>query len=414
MEVGLAVVATLDTKGPEARYLGDILEELGARAYLVDVGIAGDPPFRPDVGREEVAAEAGLDLNALSTLPRAEALAAMGRGAGRILLRLWTAGRIRGALALGGNQGSVAGGLALQHLPLGVPKVLLSTVASGNIRPFIGARDIWVLFTLADFLGGPNALSRQILRRGAEVLRCLVQGFGVLEPPADSGRTVALSALGNTTPLVEACREALQRKGLEAVVFHASGAGGTALEELVRAGWFGGVLDLTPHELVGEALGHDAYAPIQPGRLEGAVARAVPLVVSTGGLDYYVFGPPETVPVHLRTRPMVLHNPSNANVALSTEEFAEVAGLLCRRLNAARGPVALVVPLRGFSQYGAEGGPFYNPDGLRLFLETVREQLRPDIPLRLVDAPINHPAVAKAVLEEFERIRGEGMKDARR
>ncbi|BCZ88074.1 Tm-1-like ATP-binding domain-containing protein [Thermus thermophilus] len=162
MEVGLAVVATLDTKGPEARYLGDILEELGARAYLVDVGIAGDPPFRPDVGREEVAAEAGLDLNALSTLPRAEALAAMGRGAGRILLRLWTAGRIRGALALGGNQGSVAGGLALQHLPLGVPKVLLSTVASGNIRPFIGARDIWVLFTLADFLGGPNALSRQI------------------------------------------------------------------------------------------------------------------------------------------------------------------------------------------------------------------------------------------------------------
>nr|WP_269089304.1 Tm-1-like ATP-binding domain-containing protein [Thermus thermamylovorans] len=344
----------------------------------------------------------------MSKLSRAEAIAAMGKGAGRVLVRLWSAGLIQGALALGGNQGSAAGGTALQALPLGVPKILLSTVASGNIRPFVGSRDIFVIFSVVDFVGGPNQLSRQILSRAATSLLQMARSWGALLPSPDLKNLVALSALGNTTPLVENCLQQLPVLGMEGVVFHASGAGGAAMEDLIRAGWFSAVLDLTTHELVGEALGYDIYTPTQPGRLQAAAELGLPMVVSVGGLDYYVFGAPSTIPEHLRDRKTLLHNPFNANVALKTEEFARVAEALCHRLNPARGPVALIIPLKGFSQYGEEGGPFWNPEGIEIFVRTVQSNLSSRHHLHILNAPINSSQVVKVAISELRKFLGGG------
>lgn len=399
----VAVLATVDTKGPEADFLRAWFRERGWVAKVVDVGLRPPPEGWPeaDVPREEVARLAGVDAKDLLHMRRDRALAATGEGAARVLLGWWQEGRLAGAIGIGGNQGTAAACLALRSLPLWVPKVVVSTVASGNLRPYLQASDIAVMFSVADFLGGPNRITRTVLARAAGMLLGAVESQPT---PVDGRPAVALTALGNTHGAVSALVEWLRQHGYEPVAFHASGAGGTAMEQLAEQGAFSAVLDLTPHELVGEVFPEDIYAPVRSGRLRVVGRLGLPQVVAPGGLDYFIFGAPDTVPERYRDRPTHYHNPYNTNVQARPEEVRRVADELVARLNEAAGPVALVVPLRGWSYIGEQGGPLWDPRIPEALREAVRERLRPGIRYVEVDAAINHPEFVRAVQEVFQEV----------
>lgn len=415
----VAVVATLDTKGLEAAFLREQFAARGLAARLIDVGVAGTPQCAlqdGDVFREQVAEAAGTTLEALAAARRDQAMAAMGRGAGEILRRWVADGTIAGVIGLGGNQGTAMACMAMRALPLGLPKVVVSTVASGDMRPFVGASDIAVVPALADLLGGPNRVTAGVLRRAAAMLEGMLNAGDVPAPPVAetpvpeagpqaSGAlrpAVALTALGNTHGAAARIMDALAARGLEVVPFHASGAGGAVMERLVDAGAFVGVVDLTTHELLGEVCTEDIYAPPEGQRLRAAGRRGLPQVVAPGGLDYFVFGPPESVPPRFRGRRTHYHNPYNTNVLAVAEERASVARLLAERLNAAEGPTAFLYPLQGWSYIGQRGGTMWDPEAGEAFRRTLQAQLRTDRVRYLeVDAAINDPPFADEAIRTY-------------
>jgi uncharacterized protein (UPF0261 family) len=402
----VAVVATLDTKGAEADFLRAWFAGRGLVPRLVDVGTGGPPQCAlgdTDVPRDRVAAAGGSSVTELPLLRRDMAMAAMGRGAGKVL-RAWAeAGALAGALGLGGNQGTAIASLALRAVPVGIPKVMVSTVASGNIRPYVGASDIAMVFAVGDLLGGPNRLTRGVLVRAAGMLAGAIDAGGALDEPAgDAPPAVALTTLGNTHAAAVRIMGTLGGRGIEVVPFHASGAGGSAMEALIERGVFAGVIDLTPHELLGELFGDDIYAPVGVRRLSAAARRGLPLVVAPGGLDYFVFGPPEAVPAHYAGRPTHYHNPYNTNVRAAPDELARVGRVLAERLNEATGPAAFLYPLRGWSEIGREGAPLWDRAGNEALRVAVTEGLRRDrVGYAEVDAALNDPAFADAMAAAF-------------
>ena len=385
----IAVIATLDTKGEEVAYVRELLSARGYGATLIDVGTLGPPGIPPDFSSEEVARMDGWELPELTRKgERALIMDAMGKGAEKLLLHLYRERRIDGVIALGGNQGSAIASIAMRALPFGVPKFLVSTVASGNIRPYVGHKDIGVVFSVGDFLGGPNPITRMVLANAVSAVVGMAE-FKEKIAAKEGGRTLAITALGNTEPAAALAVKLLREKGFQVIPFHASGAGGTAMEELIEEGMIHGVLDLTPHELTEEVVGAGAYLPVKPGRLKTAGARGIPQVVSTGGMEYLCFGPRESIPPRLRRRKIYMHNPYNANVGVSRAEMAEVGRTMAERLNEASGPTAVLIPAGGWSVYGSKGGPLHDEAGIRAFLKSLKTHLRDGILLEEVDAHIN-------------------------
>jgi uncharacterized protein (UPF0261 family) len=408
----VAVLATMDTKAEEARFLRDELAGHGYPARLVDTGLRACPDC--DVDARVVARAGGGDLELLREHSRRdEAMAGMAEGA-EVLLCGWQAsGQLLGAIAVGGNQGTSIAGAAMRRLPYGVPKVIVSTVASGNVRGFIGDSDITMMFSVGDLLGGPNEVTGPVLRRAAAALAGMV---AVADRPgsgrprrADAeavGRPVAVTAFGNTHRAVTEAMSRLADAGIRTAAFHASGACGSAMERLVDDGMFAGVLDLTTHELLGELEPADVYAPVRPGRLTAAGRRGIPQVIAPGGLEYFCFGAPSTVPARMRGRPMHHHNPQNTNVRATAEELAAVAGLLAERVNAATGPTAVLVPLRGWSEVGSPGGVLHDPEANAAFIRVLRAELAARVDFRELDMTINDPrfavAAADALIEALD------------
>lgn len=388
----IAVLATLDTKGQEVAYMKNLFEAQGHSAVIIDVGPLGPPGVPPDISNEEIARRAGWELPSLiQTGQRDRIMEEMGKGAMKLLLHLYQEVKIDGVIGLGGNQGSAIASTAMRALPFGFPKYLVSTVASGNIRPYVGHKDIGVVFSVGDLLGGPNPVTRSVLENAASAMMGMVEHRradekGKIEPP---GRTIAVTALGNTEPAASLAVRQLHEKGFQMIPFHASGAGGSAMEELIEQGVIHGVLDLTPHELTEEVVGAGAYIPVRPGRLRAAGAKGIPQVVSTGGMEYLCFGPKESIPLRLRKRKIYMHNPLNANVKVSRNEMAQVGKIMAERLNGAGGMTAVLIPLRGWSVYGAKGGPLYDEVGNSIFLKTLRNHLSARVRLEEVDAHIN-------------------------
>jgi uncharacterized protein (UPF0261 family) len=385
----IAVLATLDTKGEEAAYIRCRLENLNCLATIIDIGPLGPPGVRPDIDNGEVARQGGWELAALlKTGERDRIMEIMGKGARKLLSLLFCEGKIDGVIGLGGNQGSAVSSMAMQALPFGFPKYLVSTIASGNIRPYVGNKDIGVVFSVGDFLGGANPVISSILANAvAAVVGMAENGRRMAATPGK--RTIAVTALGNTEPAASRAVKSLRAAGFEVVAFHASGAGGSAMEELIAEGLIQGVLDLTPHELTEEVAGAGIYRPVRPGRMTAAGLKGIPQVVSTGGMEYLCFGPRESIPLKLRKRKITMHNPMNANVKVSRSEMAEVAGVMAERLNAAVGPTAVLIPLKGWSVYGAPGGVLYDGTGNRIFRNVLKDRLRKDIEFREIDAHIN-------------------------
>jgi len=389
----IALISTLDTKGREVAFLKSCLKELGRSVVVIDVGLAEPDGVLPEISRFEVAEAAGTDLHRLAGRPRDEVMATIGRGAGEILHRLWAQAELSGVLGIGGNQGTAVVCAAMRELPLGVPKFVVSTIASGNMRPYIGTSDIAMLFSVADLLGGPNPVLEPVLRNAAAAIA------GMASMPLGSASSnrplVAITALGNTHPAVARSVEILRGAGFEIAAFHASGACGSAMEQLIRAGRVAAVLELTPHELTEEVLKVGIYQPLEGGRLIAAGEMGIPQVVAPGGIEYLCFGARETVPARLRRRRMYLHNQSNANVRTSREEMTKVGRVLAERLNRAKGPVAMVLPLKGWSIYGAPGGPLHDASADAAFVQSLTRTLRKDIAVHKLPLHINDRAFAE-------------------
>lgn len=396
------VMGTMDTKGKEMGYIKDIIEDEGYEATVIDVGVLKKPPFEPDITKKEVAARAGFDeFPELLDLRRDKIMDAMGRGAAKFLQEMYKNDNLNGVIGVGGNQGTAINSIALKQLPFGVPKIVVSTVASGNIRPFIGNRDINMLFSVADILGGPNTVTSSILSNAAGALL----GMGEVGKPMsvpDDKLTISTTAFGNTNDAVTKARELLVEDDYEVIAFHASGACGAAMEDLIDEGIIKGVLDITTHELLGEIFGDDIYEPVKPGRLKSAGEKGIPQVVSLGGLDYFCFGPEESIPEKYRDRRIYHHNPYNTNVRTTKEESAKIGRVLAERLNQANGEVAMMIPLKGWSENGRKGGPLHDPEIDEALIDAFEKEVSSEVEVIEIDANINDPIFAQRCAKKMK------------
>ncbi len=388
------LAGTLDTKGPEIAYMRRIVENMGLRTLVMDIGVVDPPKIEPDISREEVCEAAGRSLEETVGLGRRDLIMeTMGTGAAAIVRRLHGQGAIHGMAAVGGNQGTSIATTAMKALPLGTPKVMVSTVACGNTRPYIGYTDTAMIFPLADIVGGPNSVTRTILANAAGA----IAGMCLASTPiatSQAARVIAVTAFGNLEPAVTRVGSRLKGLGFEAVTFHASGAGGSAMEELVREGKVSGVIDMVTHEVLGELFPDDFYAPVKPGRLTPMVESGVPLVFVPGGLDYFVFGGVSTIPKRCRTRKIHYHNPNNTNVRTTPRELREVAKLVARRLSPGAERVRVLIPKRGWTEFGKAGGPLHDPEADTAFVSSLRRHADPRLSIREVDLHVNDPEFA--------------------
>jgi uncharacterized protein (UPF0261 family) len=388
----IAVLGTFDTKGEEHAYLADCIRERGHDVLTVDVGGFGTPVWPADIDADAVAAVGGVDLAALrSRGDRGALVEAMGRAATVMLARLVADGRIDGVVSLGGSGGTAIATAAMRALPTGFPKVMVSTVASGNVAPYIGVRDIVMFPSIVD-VAGLNRFSRAAFRRAAAAICAIADVDG---PPAGDGAPLVVASMfGNTSAGVEHARRQLERRGYEVLVFHATGTGGQAMESLVESGCVNGVLDITTTEWADELVGGVLTAGRT--RLEGAARHGVPAVIAPGCLDMVNFGATETIPAQFAGRTFYRHNPQVTLMRTTPAECAELGRIVAEKVNLSTGPVTVLVPLKGISVISAPGGPFHHPAADAALFAALRRHLRRDIPLVEIDAAINDATFAEA------------------
>ena len=396
----VVLLGTLDTKGAEYAFVRDRLVEAGLDVIVVDAGITGPQHGpAPDVSRDRVAAAGGTDIEELAAAhDRGAAVTAMARGAAVVVKRLYDEGSCDGALALGGTGGTSIAAQAFRELPLGVPKVIVSTAASGDTRAYVAQSDL-VLFPSVTDVAGVNRLSARILANAAAALAGMVTATPV-DTAADRP-LLAASMFGVTTQCVTTARELLEKAGYEVLVFHMTGIGGRSMEELAASGWLAGVFDVTTTELADELVGGVFSAG--PDRLTAAGRAGVPQVVSAGALDMVNFGPRDTVPEHFTGRNLYVHNPSVTLMRTTPEECAELGTRLATRLSASTGPAALFLPLRGISAIAVEGGPFHDPAADAALFDAIRSHLdRGAVELVELDLDVNDPAFAAAMVDKLD------------
>lgn len=397
----VVLLGTLDTKGIEYGYIRERLHENGVNVILMDAGVLGEPAVQPDITKEEVAKAAGYDLHELlEAKNRGAAIKAMAAGAASIVGQLYTEKRLQGILGLGGSGGTALITQAMRALPIGVPKLMVSTMASGDTRPYVGEVDITMMYSVVD-IAGINQFSAQILSNAAGAIAGMAKASA---PDLTSGKTlVAASMFGVTTPAVEEARKHLEERGYEILVFHATGTGGQSMEALMRDGFISGVLDLTTTELADDLVGGVLSAG--PQRLEAAGELGIPQVVSLGALDMVNFGPKDTVPKAFQDRLLYEHNPTVTLMRTTPEECAELGRRIALKLNQAKGPVSLFVPLRGVSIIAKEGQLFHDPVADKALISALYEHLDTTVvELVEMDTDINDPAFARAMAERLHEL----------
>ena len=395
----VVLVGTLDTKGTEYAFVRDRLLEHGVEVVVVDAGVNEPVGLTPDIGRDEVARAAGADAAALAAAgDRGAAVTAMGAGAEAVVRDLFAHGRLDGVAALGGSGGSSIAARAMQALPVGVPKLLVSTLASGDTRPYVGAVDVTMMYSVVD-IAGVNSVSARIMANAAAA----IAGMASATPPTLEGKPlVAATMFGVTTPCVTRARERLEELGYEVLVFHATGSGGRSMEALAKDGFLAGVLDATTTELADELVGGVLSAG--PDRLEAAGAAGVPQVVSLGALDMVNFGPRETVPERFEGRNLYVHNPTVTLMRTTREECAELGRTIGRKLAAASSPTAVFVPLGGVSMIDAPGQPFHDAEADEALVDALKEELGGRVELHEREENVNDPAFAVAMADRLHEL----------
>lgn len=395
----IAILGTMDTKGVEHGYVADLITQRGHQVLVIDVGTAGEPKLKPDITRVEVAAAAGVDFATLAAKQdRGESVTVMSRGAPVVLAKLAAEKRIEGVISLGGGGGTAIATAAMRALPVGFPKLMVSTLASGNTAPYVDVKDIVMFPSIVD-VAGLNRLSRQLLARATGAICGMVE----TQPPVTIDKPlIVASQFGNTTPCIEHAKKILEAAGYEVIVFAATGTGGRTMESLIESGLVAGVLDVTTTEWADELVGGVLTAG--PTRLEAAARRGVPAVVSTGCLDMVNFGPRETAPARFAGRKFYQHNPQVTLMRTTPEECTRLGEIIAEKLNLSTGPVTVLLPLRGGSMIGAPGGPFHDPAADSALYSSLKSSLRSGIPVTALDAAINDPLFAEACANALLRL----------
>ena len=391
----VVLLGTLDTKGREYAFLRDRLLEQDVDVLVVDAGVNDPVGLEPDVPNTELAS----NVAALAAAgDRGAAVAAMGEGAARVVKRLHAEGRLDGILALGGSGGSSIAAAAMRELPVGVPKLIVSTVGSGDTRPYVGASDVSMTYSVVD-IAGVNSVSARIMANAAGAIAGMARAK---VPQLEAKPLIGASMFGVTTPCVTRARERLEELGYEVLVFHATGTGGQSMEALAKGGFLAGILDVTTTELADDLVGGVLSAG--PERLEAAGALGLPQVVSLGALDMVNFGPRETVPERFAGRNLYVHNPTVTLMRTSPAECRELGRRIGTKLSAARGPTALFVPLQGVSMIAVEGQPFHDAEADAALLEGLHETLGPHVERHDVDTDVNDESFAVALADRLHEL----------
>jgi len=393
----VALLGTFDTKGEEFAWLRNRLREAGVDVVAIDVGSFSDSALA-DVHSDDVLRAAGADPRALREhRDRGEMMTAMGRGAAVVVRQLFAEGRVHGLLAMGGSGGSSVAAPAMQALPVGVPKLLVSTMASGDVQPYVGEVDATLMYSVVD-VAGINSVSEAVFGNAAAGIAGMARAYEQRVPSTDRKPLVGLTMFGVTTPAADEARERLTDLGYEVLVFHATGTGGRAMEKLVESGLLAGVCDLTTTELCDDLVGGVLSAG--PSRLEIAGRLGVPQVVSVGALDMVNFGPRETVPAQFEGRNLFVHNPSVTLMRTTPAEMAELGRRIAAKLAAATGPTALFLPLRGVSAIDVDGGPFRDVAADAALFDALRSGLAGSgVSIYELDVAINDAGFGAAAAE---------------
>ncbi|MBI3875086.1 MAG: Tm-1-like ATP-binding domain-containing protein [Verrucomicrobia bacterium] len=401
----IAVLGTMDSKGEEHAFVAELIRRRGHRVLVVDTGTMGEPKLKPDSTRREIADAGGVHLAALvAKNDRGEAVAAMSRGAPIVLARLAAERRIDGVISLGGGGGTAISTAAMRALPVGFPKLMVSTLASGNTAQYVGVKDI-VMFPAIVDVAGLNRISRQILTRAAGAICGMVESAAVSGSSASDDKPVIVaSQFGNTTACVDHARKLLEAAGYEVLVFHATGTGGRTMESLIETGLVTGVLDITTTEWADELVGGVLGAG--PTRCEAAARKGVPAIVTPGCLDMVNFGPPETVPAKFAARNFYPHNPQVTLMRTTPEECAQLGNILAEKLNLSTAPVTVLLPLKAISVISAPGQKFHDPAADQALFTALKSHLRRDIPMIEMDCVINDPVFADACARALLKLLG--------
>jgi uncharacterized protein (UPF0261 family) len=391
------LIGTLDTKGEEYGFVREMIQARGHAVILVDAGVMGDPLVHADVPASEVARAGGGSLGDLRAGgSRAAAIDVMTAGATLVTRELYASGSIHGVLGLGGGGGTALVTAAMRDLPVGVPKLMVSTMASGNVAPYVDVKDVTMMYSVVD-IAGLNPISRRVLANAAGAISGMLdQEFRAV---AGQRPMIAATMFGVTTACVTAARKRLETGGFDVLIFHATGSGGRAMEGLIDDGYFAGVLDVTTTEWCDEVVGGVLSAG--PDRHGAAARRGIPQVVSVGALDMVNFGAMDSVPERFRERRFHRHNASVTLMRTTPSECREIGARMASQLNRSQAPVVLLLPLRGVSMLDAPGQPFHDPAADRALFESLRENVSPAVRIREVDAHINDPVFADALADEM-------------
>jgi uncharacterized protein (UPF0261 family) len=395
----VALLGTFDTKGHEYAFLRDRVREHGVETLLIDAGINEPVGVEPHVPRSEVAAAGGADVARLADAgDRGAAVDAMARGAAALVTRLHGEGRLDAIVGLGGSGGTAIATTAMRALPVGIPKLMVSTLASGDTRPYVGAADVTMMYSVVD-ISGVNSISARIMTNAAAAIAGMA---GATPPELEHRPLVGATMFGVTTPCVTRARERLETLGYEVLVFHATGTGGRSMEALVAGGFLAGVLDVTTTELADELVGGVLSAG--PDRLEAAGRHGVPQVVSLGALDMVNFGPRETVPPQFEHRNLYVHNPTVTLMRTTAEECGALGRTIGKKLTAATGPVAVFVPLRGVSMIDVDGQPFRDAEADEALFAGLRESLDSRIEVHELELDVNDDRFADAMADRLHEL----------
>lgn len=399
----VALIATLDTKGEEATFIRDCILGAGLGVALIDVGVMGKPAIAADISRDSIAQRGGASIATLQeSNDRGAALDAMICGAEGVVSDLYHQGEIAGVISIGGSGGTAIGTAAMRQLPLGVPKVMVSTLASGDTQPYVGTKDICMIHSVVDF-SGVNAISQPILRNAAAAVCAMARaaqsrGQG-RDAAAGQGRLVAASMFGVTTPCVNKCRDVLRGSGLQLIPFHATGIGGRTMEALIGEGFFSAVLDITTTEWADEVVGGTLSAG--PTRLEAAAKAGLPQVVVPGAIDMVNFVGPAGLPERFQGRTIHRHNENVILMRTTAAECREIGRRIAEKVNAATGPTTVLFPLKGVSALDAPGAAFYDSEADQSLLDALRDHCRSPVRVLTVEAHINDDAFAARCCEEL-------------
>ncbi len=404
MSLSIVIIGTLDTKGEELTYFKQLIEQKNHRAIIIDCSILGDSPFQADITREQVAEASGENVDTIKALgDEAKAVEKMATGVAKIVLDLYGSGKLDGIFALGGTMGTFLGLSAMKELPLGIPKIMLSTVAlTSFIRPDMASPDLILMSPITDFCG-LNTILKRVLENAAGMMTGATMAFrGSENVKFGAGQIIGVTTMGTAVcRYLHWLKPLLEKKGYEVLVFHTIGVGGRYLEQVVRQGWINGVLDLATNELINEVCGGSYQAG--PERLETAGRIGIPQLISVGGIEAFGWGGGiETLPALYKRRTLQMHSKLTFAVKASEEEMFAAGKLMAQKLNKALGPRVVVIPSRGFSERDKPGGVFYDPEGRKAFCEALRTHIESSVKVIELDSHINDYLFTKEVVKIFD------------